>query len=91
MLLRVLSVKISVHTADVKQALRVYSLEVAARDKEDLKEEPIVVKLRKVCILSDFEIIYPDFRRRLEVQAMTVFEALGPLSCIIPSFCQHSL
>ena len=40
--------QISVHTADVKQVLRVYSLEVPARDKEDLKEEPIVVKLRKV-------------------------------------------
>ncbi|KAH8101130.1 actin depolymerizing protein [Cristinia sonorae] len=39
--------KISVHTADVKQVLRVYSLEVPARDKDDLKEEPIVVKLRK--------------------------------------------
>ena len=52
MLLRVPSVKISVHTADVKQALRVYSLEVAARDKEDLKEEPIVVKLRKVCFYA---------------------------------------
>ncbi|THH32070.1 hypothetical protein EUX98_g2108 [Antrodiella citrinella] len=39
--------KISVHTADVQQVLRVYSLEVPARDKDDLKEEPIVVKLRK--------------------------------------------
>ncbi|TCD66566.1 hypothetical protein EIP91_001234 [Steccherinum ochraceum] len=39
--------KISVHTADVKQVLRVYSLEVPARDKDDLKEDPIVVKLRK--------------------------------------------
>ncbi|KAJ2925423.1 hypothetical protein H1R20_g11693, partial [Candolleomyces eurysporus] len=39
--------KISVHTADVKTALRVYSIEVAAREKEDLNEEPIIVKLRK--------------------------------------------
>ncbi|KAG2036817.1 hypothetical protein BDR03DRAFT_865273 [Suillus americanus] len=39
--------KISVHTADVKQVLRVYSIEVPAREKDDLKEDPIVVKLRK--------------------------------------------
>ena len=28
--------------------LRVFSMEVPAREKDDLKEEPIVVKLRKV-------------------------------------------
>ncbi|PCH35257.1 ADF-like domain-containing protein [Wolfiporia cocos MD-104 SS10] len=39
--------KISVHSADVKQALRVFSIEVPAREKGDLEEEPIVVKLRK--------------------------------------------
>ncbi|KAI0656885.1 actin depolymerizing protein [Cubamyces menziesii] len=39
--------KISVHTADVKSVLRVYSMEVPAREKDDLKEEPIIVKLRK--------------------------------------------
>ncbi|TFY62671.1 hypothetical protein EVJ58_g3711 [Rhodofomes roseus] len=39
--------KISVHAADVKQVLRVYSLEVPAREKDDLKEEPIIVRLRK--------------------------------------------
>ncbi|PSR70594.1 hypothetical protein EW026_g1636 [Hermanssonia centrifuga] len=39
--------KISVHAADVKQVLRVFSIEVPAREKDDLKEEPIVVKLRK--------------------------------------------
>ncbi|KAI0078351.1 actin depolymerizing protein [Panus rudis PR-1116 ss-1] len=39
--------KISVHTADVKQVLRIYSIEVAAREKDDLKYEPIVVRLRK--------------------------------------------
>jgi len=39
--------KISVHTADVKNVLRVYSIEVPAREKEDLNEDPIVVKLRK--------------------------------------------
>jgi hypothetical protein len=40
--------QISVHTADVKQVLRVYSIEVPAREKDDLKEDPIVMKLRKV-------------------------------------------
>ncbi|KDQ58616.1 hypothetical protein JAAARDRAFT_34445 [Jaapia argillacea MUCL 33604] len=39
--------KISVHTADVKQVLRVLSIEVAAREKDDLNEEPIVKRLRK--------------------------------------------
>ncbi|KIM70747.1 hypothetical protein SCLCIDRAFT_101035 [Scleroderma citrinum Foug A] len=39
--------KISVHTADVKGVLRVYAIEVAAREKDDLKEEPIVDRLRK--------------------------------------------
>nr|GAT59206.1 ADF-like domain-containing protein [Mycena chlorophos] len=39
--------KISVHAADVKQALRVYSIEVAAREKDDIEQESIVVRLRK--------------------------------------------
>ncbi|VDC00116.1 unnamed protein product [Peniophora sp. CBMAI 1063] len=39
--------KISVHSADVKQVLRVYSIEVPAQSKDDLKEEPIVIRLRK--------------------------------------------
>ena len=39
--------KVSVHTADVKQVLRVYSIEIPAREKEDLREEPIIVKMRK--------------------------------------------
>lgn len=36
------------HAADVKQVLRVFSIEVPAREKDDLKEDPIVTKLRKV-------------------------------------------
>jgi len=39
--------KISVHAADVKTVLRVYSIEVPAKEKDDLKEDPIIVKLRK--------------------------------------------
>ncbi|PPR04869.1 hypothetical protein CVT26_012700 [Gymnopilus dilepis] len=34
--------KISVHSADVKNVLRVYSIEVAAREKDDLNEDPII-------------------------------------------------
>ncbi|KAJ7485458.1 ADF-like domain-containing protein [Mycena latifolia] len=39
--------KISVHAADVKGTLRVYSIEVAAREKDDLTEDLIVPRLRK--------------------------------------------
>ncbi|KIJ09759.1 hypothetical protein PAXINDRAFT_87033 [Paxillus involutus ATCC 200175] len=39
--------KISVHAANVKEVLRVYSIEVAARERDDLKEDPIIVRLRK--------------------------------------------
>ena len=38
------------HAADVKSVFRAYSIDVAAREKDDLKEEPIVVRLRKVVI-----------------------------------------
>ncbi|KAF5310518.1 hypothetical protein D9619_008015 [Psilocybe cf. subviscida] len=40
-------VAISVHSADVKEVLRVFSIEVAAREKDDLNQDPIVVRLRK--------------------------------------------
>ena len=39
------------HAADVKSVFRTYSIDVAAREKDDLKEEPIVVRLRKVLLL----------------------------------------
>jgi len=39
--------KISVHSADVKNVLRVFSIEVAAREKDDLNEDPIIIRLRK--------------------------------------------
>ncbi len=42
--------QILVHSADVENVLRVLSVEVPAREKDDLKEEPIVRKLRKVCL-----------------------------------------
>jgi len=39
--------KISVQTADVKAILKVFSIEVAAREKDDMNEGPIVIRLRK--------------------------------------------
>ncbi|GAW05137.1 actin depolymerizing protein [Lentinula edodes] len=39
--------KISVHAADVKAVLRVYSFEVAAQEKDDINEDPIILRLRK--------------------------------------------
>ena len=35
----------------MKNVLRVFSIEVPAREKDDLKEEPIIIKLRKVRVL----------------------------------------
>ena len=46
--MRLCATQISVHAADVKSVLRVFSIEVPAREKDDLKEEPIIIKLRKV-------------------------------------------
>jgi len=57
--------QISVHTADVKQVLRVYSIEVAAREKDDLKEDPIIVRLRKVSGLME--------HGAADIQALTLF------------------
>ncbi|GAA5899246.1 hypothetical protein JCM6882_009294 [Rhodosporidiobolus microsporus] len=39
--------KLSVHAADVKNVLRVYSIDVPASSLDDLAEAPIVVRLRK--------------------------------------------
>ncbi|KAI0035481.1 actin depolymerizing protein, partial [Vararia minispora EC-137] len=39
--------KISVHAADVKRVLSVYSIEVPAQNKDDLTQDPIVIRLRK--------------------------------------------
>ena len=40
--------QLSVQAADVKNVLRVFSIEVTASEKEQLDEEGIVVRLRKV-------------------------------------------
>ncbi|KAG8693569.1 hypothetical protein FRC09_010419 [Ceratobasidium sp. 395] len=39
--------KVSVHSADVKKVLNSYSIDVSAHKADDLKEEPIVIRLRK--------------------------------------------
>jgi len=39
--------KVSVQAADVKKVLPAYAIEVPAREKSDLEEGPIVVRLRK--------------------------------------------
>jgi len=39
--------KISVQLADVKCVLKVYSIEVPAKEKDDLKEDAIITRLRK--------------------------------------------
>jgi hypothetical protein len=65
--------QISVHAADVKQVLRVFSIEVAAREKDDLKEEPIVVKLRKVCPTTSFSRI---------LGSCTVFRLVGQATMV---------
>ncbi|KAG9086469.1 hypothetical protein FRC06_003072 [Ceratobasidium sp. 370] len=39
--------KASVHLTDVKKVLNTYSIEVSAREANDLAEEPIVIRLRK--------------------------------------------
>lgn len=74
--------QISVHTADVKGILRVYSIEVAAREKDDLNEDPIVTRLRKVRaflswtdadlgLTGFFLDYYGNLLHRPEEQAMT--------------------
>lgn len=40
--------QVSVHTGDVKHVLRNFSIEVSASNKDDLKEDDIVTRLRKV-------------------------------------------
>jgi hypothetical protein len=40
--------QVSVQTADVKQVLRAFSIDVAAREVDDLNEGAIVIRLRKV-------------------------------------------
>jgi hypothetical protein len=65
--------QVSVHAADVKRVLRAYSLDVPAKDKDDLKPEPIIVRLRKVTVLPYLVQDRSPFAR-LEALVMTVYE-----------------
>ena len=68
------------HAADIKTVLRVFSIEVPAREKDDLKEEPIVIKLRKVCtdFVFDKFLTHLHISSRLEVRVMTAFSWQHP-------------
>ena len=57
----------------MKSVLRVYSIEVPAREKDDLKEEPIVIKLRKVRPPATCDSSHAHGLRRLGVQATMAF------------------
>lgn len=65
--------------ADVKTVLRVFSIEVTASEKDQLDEEGIVVRLRKVRLNARWRIIvaliYDPLCSRLAGHPMTVFEA----------------
>lgn len=52
--------QISVHASDVKRVLRTYSLDVSASGKDDLIEEQIVARLRKVPFLCVILTTYLD-------------------------------
>lgn len=71
------------HAADVKSALKVYSLEIPAREKDDLKEEPIVIKLRKVSIVNlrtrILIISGPGWRRQLRRRMNWGFICIGSM------------
>ena len=40
--------KVSVHAGEVKRLMSVFSIEVAAENQEDVDEEHIIIRLRKV-------------------------------------------
>lgn len=66
--------QVSVQTADVKQVLRTSSIDVAAREVDDLNEGPIVIRLRKVSLnrrAVSIALHLEHFYYRLVVQAMT--------------------
>ena len=67
--------QVSVHSADVKGVICVYSLEVPARDKSDLEEDPIVIRLRKVRLFSVVFSLADDSLtiNRQAVHLMTVY------------------
>ena len=77
------------HAADVKSVFRTYSIDVPAREKDDLKEDPIVVRLRKVIgpMLHLLVVKELTLLSRLGVQATTVYRAEAqPKVLVLPTF-----
>ena len=68
--------------------LRVYSIEVAAREKDDLKEEPIISRLRKVSDAFRVPRTYAPFltHRRPVARAMMGFNNV-PLMVYLAQCC----
>lgn len=64
----------TVHLAGVKNVLSAYSIEVATQERDDLKEDPIVKRLRKVRDLPfDASEISHARTKRQAVPATTAF------------------
>jgi hypothetical protein len=78
-----------VHAADVKSVFRAYSIDVAAREKDDLKEEPIVVRLRKVvtptCAIDVNELTLPS-RPEAPVTMVCSTERLDLEFLVLPAY-----
>lgn len=76
-----ISAQISVQAADVKSVLKAYSIEVAAQSKDDLKEDPIIKRLRKVRDTRMFTYSLPidgiDSGRRRQLRWHIILLILG--------------
>lgn len=89
--LLMLSWQISVHAADVKSVFRVYSIDVAAREKDDLKEDPIIVRLRKVFVLNSRPSLSQDltfylgWRCQLRRGVTTCHQGIYPSTALQPN------
>jgi hypothetical protein len=73
-----------VHLADVKKVLNSYSIDVSAHEAQDLAEEPIVNRLRKVSSLNASSRNHPrfDMTARLGVLATMAYDPAINLSCL---------
>lgn len=74
--------KVSVQAADVKAVLPAYSIDVAASRKEDLNQEPIVARLRKVRNISTYSVQRSFLFYRPAEQATMVFSRSWLISVI---------
>ena len=81
------------HAADVKSVFRAYSIDVAAREKDDLKEDPIIVRLRKVNFvpnsrpsLSQDLTSYLGRRCKLRRGVITCHQGIYPSTALQPKY-----